>query len=318
MFDIVFLDTKTLGDTSLETISSLGNCTFYETTSNEQTLQRVKEASVVITNKVVIDKNIIDNCPNLKLICVAATGMNNIDLEYAKQKNIVVKNAVGYSTNSVTQHTFSVLFYLISHSKYFDNFIKSGEYEKSLIFTHLDKSFSELSGKTWGIIGLGTIGKAVAKVAKAFGCEIIYYSTSGKNNDNNFKQVLLKELLTKSDIVSIHAPLNEATKDLLKLEELKLLKDNAVLLNLGRGGIINEFDLATILEQKNIFVGLDVLEAEPIAKNSPLNKIKNLDNVYITPHIAWASVEARDELVRQIVSEVLRFKGSGLRILDES
>ncbi len=310
--EIVVLDAKTLGsDVDLNILKEFGELTVYDTTSKDETLNRVKEADIIVTNKVVIDKEIIDGAKNLKLICVAATGMNNIDLEYAKEKGVEVKNVVGYSTESVVQHTFALAFYLIEQLRYYDDYVKNKKWSTSDIFTCLDRPFFEIYGKRWGIIGLGTIGKRVAEVAKSFGCNVVYYSTSGKNIDNEFKHIPLDALLCTSDIISIHASLNEKTKNLLNKTNLSKLKDNAVLLNLGRGGIINEDDLAKIIDEKNILLGLDVTQKEPIKEDNPLLKIKNKDRLFITPHIAWTSVEARERLVLGIAKNIEEFLKKG-------
>jgi glycerate dehydrogenase len=304
---IVLLDALTFGDTDLSSFKQFGEVEIFQTTSKEQTQERIYNADVIVTNKVVISDAVMANAPKLKLICVAATGMNNIDLEAAKKRAIEVKNVSGYSTDSVVQHTFSMLFYLIGHSKYYDEFVKSGAYSKSPIFTDVTKPFFEIKGKKWGIIGLGTIGRKVASVAKTFGAEICYYSTSGKNSSNDFTQVDLCELLKVCDIISIHAPLNEKTLNLLGYEQLLMCKDKAVVLNLGRGGIIDEEALARIIDEKNISFGLDVLEKEPIREDHPLLRVKNQENLYITPHIAWASVEARDKLIAGVVENIKSF-----------
>ena len=306
---LAILDAKTLGsDIDLSGFSQFGEVEIYETTKPEETLERVKDKDIVVTNKVVIDKNIMDNSPNLKLICVAATGVNNIDVEYAKKKGIQVRNVAGYSTESVVQHTFAMLFYLLESLRYYDDYVKSGEYAKSDIFTHLGKPFWEIRGKTWGIIGLGTIGRRVADVASAFGANVIYYSTSGVERKEKYPRVSLDELLKTSDIVSIHAPLNEKTKGLIGYEQIKLMKPTAYLLNLGRGGIVVEEDLAKALDE-NLIAGaaLDVLEKEPITEDNPLLKIKNKEKLFITPHIAWTSVEARKTLVNEIIENIKAF-----------
>ncbi len=273
--EIVLLDSETLGDDiSLKPIEKFGNLKVYKRTSKFETLERVKNADIVITNKVVIDKEIIENSQKLKLICVAATGMNNIDLESAKSNGIFVKNVAGYSTDSVVQHTFTILFYLIGSSRYYDDYVKSKKWSKSGLFTHLEKPFFEIKGKKWGIIGLGTIGKSVADVASAFGAEICYYSTNKKPHSDKYPHKNLEELLKTSDIVSIHAPLNENTKNLIGKNELNLLKDRAILLNLGRGGIVDESELASKIDSSNILVGLDVTSSEPLPETSPLLNIK--------------------------------------------
>mgnify|MGYP001567474657 CR=1 FL=1 len=305
--NIVILDALTFGDTDLSAFFKLGDVDIYQTTSPQQTNERIANAAVIVTNKVVITKALMLNTPSLKLICVAATGMNNVDLEAAKEIGIEVKNVSGYSTDSVIQHTFSMLFYLVGHSGYYDEFVKSGSYSKSPIFTDITKPFFEIKGKKWGIIGLGTIGRGVANVAKTFGAEICYYSTSGKNSSTDFLLVDLDELLNTCDIISIHAPLNEKTLNLLGYEQLLTCKNGAVILNLGRGGIVDEEAVARIVETKNIYFGLDVLEKEPMRENHPLLNVKNQENLYITPHIAWASVEARERLIAGVVENIKAF-----------
>ena len=302
---LVFLDAKTLGeDISLDRFSEFGEVEVYPSTTTSQTLQRVKDADIVITNKVVIDSAIMKQT-NLKLICVAATGMNNIDLEFAKGQGIEVKNVAGYSTSSVVQLTFALALSLINNINHFDNYSKSKDgWLKSDVFTSFNPTFFDIKDKTWGIIGLGSIGSEVAKVASAFGANIIYYSTSGKNQNSAYKRVELEELLKTSDIVSIHAPLNKDTKNLINYTNLPLLNDSVVLLNLGRGGIINENDLALFMDKSAIKVGVDVLESEPIKKDNPLLTIKNKQNLIMTPHLAWASVESRERLIEGIYQNI--------------
>ncbi len=305
---IVFLDRATLGeDVSIEAFMDFGEVIVYDNTEYSDVAEHIKDAEIAVTNKVVIDKAVMDEAEKLELICVAATGMNNIDLEYAKKKGIEVKNVKGYSTDSVVQHTFSMLFYLLERLRYYDMYVKSGAWSKSGIFTCLDIPFFEIKGKRWGIIGLGTIGKEVAKIAKSFGSEVVYYSTSGKNENNEYERLSLEELLKTSDIVSIHAPLNEDTRNLLDFNELSLLKEGAVLLNLGRGGIVNEEALSKVLDEGKIVAGLDVLEKEPIEEDNPLLHISHSDNLLITPHIAWTSVEARRKLVKGIYDNIKEF-----------
>jgi len=301
---IVLLDALTFGATDLTAFEALGQVEICQTTSAEQTLERITDADVIVTNKVVIRDFHMPKCKNLKLICVAATGMNNVDLEAAKKYNIEVKNVAGYSTDSVIQHTFSMLFFLLGHSRYYDVYVKDGTYAKSQIFTDVSKPFFEIKGKKWGIIGLGSIGRGVAKVAKTFGAEILYYSTSGVSREEEYARVELDVLLQTCDIISIHAPLNEKTKNLLDYEQLLMCKEGATLLNLGRGGIINEDAIAKIVDEKNIYFALDVLTQEPMQETSPLLSVKRKENLYITPHIAWASVEARERLIALTIENI--------------
>lgn len=304
---IVLLDALTLGnDVDLGVFEAYGKFVAYQTTAKDETIKNIADAEVVLTNKVVIDKDVMDASANLKLICITATGMNNVDLEYASQKGIVVKNVAGYSTNSVAQVTFTLLLGVLGQSHYYDSYVKEGSWSSSSIFTHLDRAFFEIKDKSWGIIGLGNIGKQVANIASAFGANVKYYSTSGKNSDDSYKRVELEELM-KSDIISIHAPLNPQTKDLITKKELGLMSEGSVLINVGRGGIVNEADLAKAIDEQGILAGLDVAEVEPIPNDNPLLSIKNKDNLLITPHIAWASVEARRELVRLVAKNIEEF-----------
>lgn len=306
--NIVLLDAKTLGvDIDIDPINQFGTLHIYQTTKPHETLKRVQDADIVITNKVVLDDTIIKQAKKLKLICVAATGMNNIDLNAATKYGIIVKNVTGYSTASVVQHTFAMAFYLLEQLSYYDNAVKSGAWSASELFTDQTHSFCEIRGKKWGIVGLGAIGQEVAKVATAFGAEIVYHSTSDANNNNTYPKLTLEELLKTCDIVSIHAPLNENTLNLINHTNLKLLKSGALLLNLGRGGIVNEEDLAQALDSQDIYVGLDVTINEPIPSSSSLLRVSNQSRLLITPHIAWASREARAKLIDGITKNIEDF-----------
>jgi len=305
---IVILDANTLGkDLDLKSLEQFGDVIHYKNSSINETAERIKDAHIVISNKVVLNEEIMQSSTKLELICIAATGMNNIDLVAAKKLNIIVKNVTGYSTQSVVQHTFSMLFYLLEHLKYYDNVVQTGLWSISGLFTDISNPYQEIAGKKWGIIGLGTIGKEVAKVATSFGANVSYYSTSGENRTEQYLQQPLDTLLSTSDIISIHAPLNEKTYSLINEMNLDLLKEKSILLNLGRGGIINETDLAYELNRREIYAGLDVLEKEPIDQNNPLMTIKNKDQLLITPHIAWASVEARKKLLKGIAKNIKDF-----------
>ncbi len=303
---ICILDAMTLGEEmDLSVFQVYGELFIYDLTAPEDVVERIKDCEIIITNKVVLDRLNLQHAPKVKLICVTATGTNNIDLAYARANKITVTNAAGYSTHSVVQHTFAMLFYLLESLRYYDLYVKSGQYAESKIFTHLARPFYELYRKTWGIIGLGTIGREVADIARGFGCNIIYYSTSGKNSNPDYTRTELEELLETSDIVSIHAPLNEQTRNLLNYNQLRRMKSQAILLNLGRGSIVNETDLARILDEGVIRgAALDVLEQEPINGENPLLKIREPERLLVTPHIAWASREARETLLREVVKNI--------------
>ncbi len=306
--NIVILDRKTLGDDlDLSPLLDLGELSVHETTSQSERYQRIISADIVITNKVVIDRDLMLISPKLKLICIAATGTNNVDLEAAKELNIEVKNVVGYSTNSVVQHTFAMALYLVERLAHYQHSVQSGAWSQSNLFTDVSKPFAEIQGKTWGIIGLGTIGRKVAEVAELFGATIHYYSTSGENRINDYHHSDLETLLSECDILSIHSPLNEKTQNLINRSNLGCIKEGAVLLNLGRGGIINERELADELNRREIYVGLDVLSQEPIEADHPLLSLEHPERLIITPHIAWASIEARQQLLEGIVNNISTF-----------
>ncbi|QAA34273.1 D-2-hydroxyacid dehydrogenase [Clostridium manihotivorum] len=307
--NIVILDSKTLGsDIDLSILKAFGELTIYETTTESKVVERIRDAEIIITNKVLLNESNLNVCSNLKLICLTATGTNNVDLNYTKNRGIVVTNVAGYSTNSVVQHTFASLLYILENLRYYDEYVKSGQYANSEIFTHIGKNFWELTNKTFGIIGLGEIGRGVAAVAEAFGAKVIYYSTSGKNSNSSYKRVELNQLLMESDVVTIHCPLNELTRNLIDYKELKIMKNTAILLNMGRGGIINEESLAKALDEHLILgAGLDVISKEPIEENNPLMQVKNSNRLFITPHIAWASIEARQKLILEVYKNIDSF-----------
>jgi len=308
--NIVFLDKKTVGNVdNFNLLHKLGNVQVYDHTVPEQVVERCTGKDVIITNKVVINREIMDALPVLKLICVAATGVNNVDIDYARQKGIEVKNVVAYSTDTVAQSTFSMLLFLLNRLSYYDAYVKSGAYARSDIFTHHGPPFWELAGKRFGIIGLGNIGRRVAKIAEGFGMEVVFYSTTGRNNNINYKRFDLTTLLKTSDVVSIHAPLTDSTHNLITYRELKLMKPCAILLNTGRGGIVNEADLARALNEKIIgAAGIDVLEKEPVDPQNPLLKVIDKDKILLTPHIAWASMESRARLIEKVAKNIETFK----------
>lgn len=306
---IVFLDVKTIGeDIDLSCFDALGEVVKYPFSTPEEALERTEDADVIVLNKVEINEKSIGNAKHLKLVCVTATGTNNLDKDYLAKKGIAWRNVAGYSTESVAQHTFALLFFLLEKLSYYDAYVKSEQYVGDVTFTHFANVFHEIAGKTWGIIGLGNIGRRVADLAKLFGCRVIYYSTSGRNANPDYERVSLDELLEISDIVSIHAPLDENTKGLMNKDAFQKMKKSAILLNLGRGPIVVEQDLADALNEGLIAgAGLDVLAVEPMLESNPLRAIKDSERLIITPHIAWASVEARTRLMHTICGQIKEF-----------
>lgn len=306
---IVFLDAKTIGeDIDLSGYEKLGEVVKYDFSTPEEARERTKDADVIILNKVVINEASIGEADHLKLVCVTATGTNNLDKEYLDKRGVAWRNVAGYSTETVAQHTFAMLFYLLEHLNYYDQYVKTEHYVNDTMFTHFAEVFHELNGMTWGVIGLGAIGRRVADIAKMFGCRVVYYSTSGKNDQPGYERVTFDTLLRESDIVSVHAPLDENTKDLMNKEAFDKMKSSAIFLNLGRGPIVVEKDLADALEQGSIAAaGLDVLCVEPMQEENPLRRIKDSNRLIITPHIAWASVEARTRLMQIIEGQIREF-----------
>lgn len=306
---IVFLDAKSIGeDIDLSGYDQLGEVVRYPYSTPEEARERTRDADVIILNKTEINEQSIGEADKLKLVCVTATGTNNLDKAYLAERGIEWRNVAGYSTESVAQHTFALLFYLMEKLRYYDDYVKNENYVNDSMFTHFDHRFNELSGKTWGIIGLGNIGRRVADIAKCFGCRVIYFSTSGKNNQKGYNRVSFDKLLEQSDIVSVHAPLTDDTLGLMNREAFARMKPSAVFLNLGRGPIVDEAALTEALNTGMIAAaGLDVLSQEPMSEDNPLRSIKDSERLIITPHIAWASIEARTRLMEIILEQIKEF-----------
>ncbi len=304
---IAFLDAATMGDVSFEPFERLGEFMKYDSSTPQEALERVKDIDVLMINKVLVNKELIDAAENLKLICISATGVNNIDVEYAGSKGIPVRNVAGYSTDSVAQTTFTQILALVGGVRYFDDSVKSGSYSRSGMFTDPNWNWWELAGKTIGIIGMGNIGRKVAKIAEAFGMSVCYYSTSGTAHCKDYPCLPLDELLKISDIVSIHAPLNDRTLNLIGKEQLELMKPTAYLVNAGRGAIVVEKDLAEAVDNAVIAgAGLDVFVTEPIPEDHPYLKMEHPEKMVLSPHIAWASIEARRRLIDLMAENVLK------------
>ncbi len=299
---IVFMETDTLGtDVNLSRFNDFGDVVMYNRSDPDNNADRIKDADIIVVNKIPVNESLLKNALSLKLICASATGTNNIDFEYTKKRGIKVANVRGYSTNSVAQHTFAMFFYLYEKLKIYDDFVKSGDYSDYHMFSCFEPHFNELAGKTWGIIGLGAIGRKVADIAHAFGCSILYYSASGRQYASDYAPCGFDDLLKYSDVISIHCPLTDVTKDLIDSSALSRMKPSAILLNLARGPIVREQDLADALNSGTIAAaGLDVLSTEPLPADSPLMNIKDSTKLLITPHMAWGTREARQRCADEV------------------
>ena len=306
--NIVVLEQNSIGlDIDLTIYEEFGNVTYYGNTVHE-VAERIKDADIVIANKARLNEESMKDAPNVKLICEFATGYDNVDLEYCKKRGIAVANVVDYSTPAVAQHTFAMALYLLERLPYYDNYVKCGTYASQDRFSNFDKPFLELEGKRWGIVGLGNIGKKTAKIAKAFGCEVVYYSVTGKNSNQEYKRVEFDELLETCDFISVHCPLSDLTKNLIDYSAMKKMKKTAILLNVARGPVVNNADLYRALMEGEIYAaGLDVLEKEPITDENPLSKIKDSEKLIITPHMAWASTESRTRLAIEVYENIKAF-----------
>lgn len=305
--NIVFLDEYSLGGADLSAIRALGSYTGYETTRREEVVDRCREADVAITNKVVFRRETLQQLPRLRLICVAATGMNHIDLDAAAELGIAVKNAVGYSTHAVTETTIGAAIGLRRQVVYYDRYVKT-EYAGAERQYHFGRATHQLHGSRWGIIGLGNIGHNVARVAEALGCEIAYTSVSGVVREEPYPEKPLDDLLAWADVVSIHAPLTEKTRGLIGRRELALMKPSAILINVARGGIVDEAALAAALDRRELAgAGLDVFAHEPLEPGNPLLSVREPDRLLLSPHNAWSPAEAIRVLVDCIAKNITDF-----------
>lgn len=304
---IVFLDAISMGDVSLEEIAALGDFTSYPSSTAQEARERVKEADVALLNKVVVDQAFLDAAPRLKLVCEAGTGINNIDVELCKKRGVVVRNVAGYSTDSVAQTAWMHILNLAGHAFHYQEFVRSGQYSKNPVHVDYRHPFVELAGKTLGIVGMGAIGQKVAAIARAFGMEVIYFSTSGTGHCKDYPCVSLEELLERSDVISIHAPYNERTAGLIGYEQFRKMKPTAYLVNTGRGGIAVEADLARALDEGLIAgAALDVYVKEPLPAESPLMHLVHPERLLFSPHIAWYSKEARARLAHEMAENIKR------------
>lgn len=309
MDNIVFLDEYSVNDADLSAIKKLGNYTGYQFTAPEEVVERAEDADIIIVNKVKLTGDIIKQLPKLKLICEAATGVDNIDVEAAKAAGIPVKNAKGYSTDSVAEATLGGAIAMLRETVYYDRFVKEGEYSSSPRLFNYDRPTRRLHGRRWGIIGLGTIGHAVASLAEAFGCEVAYHSVSGAKRAEKYPEKSLPELLGWADVISIHSPLTDATRGLIGEKELAAMKPSAILINVARGGIVDEKALAEALDAKVISGAIiDVFSKEPVPADNPLLHVKDPYTLLLSPHNAWSAKESIDNLVAAVAKNIEDFQ----------
>lgn len=306
---IKVLERNSVGtDIPVDCYGDFGDLTCYRNTTAVDVVDKVKDADIIIANKAPMNEESLKEAPNVKLICEFATGYDNVDLEYCKKRGIAVANVKDYSTPAVAQHTIAMALYLMEHLPHYDNYVKSGEYGSQDRFSNFDLPFDELEGKTWGIIGMGNIGRKVAGIASAFGCKVIFHSVTGKSTVTEYEQVSFDELLESSDILSIHCPLSDLTRNLMDEAALSKMKNTAVLINVARGPVVDNEALYHALENGTIAsAGLDVLAKEPIEDANPLSKIKDSNKLLITPHLAWASTQARIRLVEEVYKNIEAF-----------
>ena len=304
---ITVLDAATLGDDlSLSPLDAVGEVTVYKSTSPDEVEARICDSDVVIINKIKLGESNLSKAKNLKLICVAATGYDNIDVAYCASHGIGVANVVGYSTHSVAQVTLSMALSLYTHLTEYNNSVKSGEYTNGGVANRLVPIYHEICGKTWGVVGLGNIGKQVARVASAMGCNVLAYK---RTPDKEYNCVTLQELCEKSDIISVHLPLSDSTREIISSSAIELMKPSAVLINVARGAVIDERAVADAISSGKIGAfGSDVYSFEPMSSSHPFNAIKDQDNVILTPHMAWGSYESRVRCLDEIVENIKAFQ----------
>ena len=316
---IVVLERNSVGlDVSVDGIKALGDVTVYPNTTAADVKEKITDAEIIVANKAPLNEETLKDAPHVRLICEFATGYDNIDLAYCKSRGIKVANVVNYSTDAVVQHTFALCFYVLEKLRHYDEYVKSGAYAAQDRFSNFDLPFTELAGKTWGIVGMGNIGRKAAAVAQAFGCRVIFYSASGNSTCTQYQRVDFDTLLKESDFLALHCPLSDKTRNLIDLAALKKMKRTAILINVARGPVVNDRDLYTALTENLIAgAGLDVLSAEPIRQDNPLGSIMDSNKLIITPHLAWASIEARNRCVSETCLNIGAFlKGENRNIVN--
>lgn len=309
---ISILDVDTLGDDlDLTPIKNLGDVKIYPLTYRDEVIERIKDAEVLVLNKVVLNSENLPYAKNLKLICVTATGFDNIDTEYCKKNGIAVCNIKGYSTDSVAQLTIAMVFALSSNMYSFDKYVKSGEYTKSGIFNCIKPVFGEISSKTWGVVGLGDIGRKVANVAREFGCKVL---VNKRTPVDDFECVDIDTLCKNSDIITLHTPLNNETRELINKERLDMMRPGVVLVNVARGAVVDEEAVSFAVKSGKIGgFGCDVYSVEPMQKDSPYQEILEYENTIFTPHMAWGAKQARQRCIDEVKNNIIAFTNGEVR-----
>ncbi len=316
---IVVLERNSVGlDVSVDEIKNLGETVMYPNTTAADVKEKVRDAEIIVANKAPLNEETLKDAADVKLICEFATGYDNVDLAYCKSRGIKVANVVNYSTDAVAQHTFALCFYVLEKLRHYDEYVKSGAYAAQDRFSNFDLPFTELAGKTWGIAGMGNIGKKTAAIARAFGCRVIFYSASGTSTCTEYERVDFDTLLKEADFLSLHCPLSDRTRNLIDIEALKKMKESAILINVARGPVVNDGDLYEALTKGYIAgAGLDVTGTEPMKDSNPLSRIKDSNKLIITPHLAWASTEARERCVSETCRNIEAFlKGEDRNIVN--
>lgn len=317
---LVVLERNSVGtDVDVSCFEKFGEVAYYPNTVADNTAERVKDAEIIIANKAPLNESTLKDAPNVKLICLFATGFDNVDIAYCKNRGIKVANVVNYCTPAVAQHTLLLALMLAEKIAFYDNYVKSGTYSAQDRFSNFDRPFSDLNGKTWGIVGMGNIGRKVAGLAQAFGCKVIFYSASGKSTCTEYERVEFDTLLKESDILSLHCPLSDRTRGLINKAAFEQMKETAILINVARGPVVDTQALYDALINNQIAAaGLDVLEKEPMAKDNPLGKIQDSTKLIITPHMSWASTESRICLIGEVVKNIEAFlAGENRNVMNE-
>ena len=309
---ITMLDSATLGsDIDLSIFERFGELKIFKGTSPEDVVKNIADSDVVILNKVKVGRQNLVECKNVKLICETATGFDNIDVEYCREKGIAVCNVVGYSTQNVAQVTLAMALSLVCHLNEYNRLVVDGTYSRGKGANIVTPVYHEIYGKTWGVVGYGNIGKQVAKVAEAFGCRVIVYK---RTPTDDAECVDIDTLCREADIISLHTPLNDGTLNLINEDRIAMMKKDAILINVARGAVVDEAAVVkAILEKRIGGLGVDVYSAEPMPQDHPYAEIAGLDNVFLTPHMAWGSYEARVRCCNEIVKNIEAYLNGEIR-----